>query len=34
MWGMVLGPVSGQLVAETVLTGKAPPALRPFDPLR
>jgi len=34
MWGMVLGPVTGQLVARTVLTGEAPPELRPFDPLR
>ncbi len=34
MWGMVLGPVTGQLVAQTVLTGEAPPELRPFDPLR
>ncbi|MGY1803881.1 NAD(P)/FAD-dependent oxidoreductase [Blastococcus sp. SYSU D00922] len=34
MWGMVLGPVTGQLVARTVLTGEVPPELRPFDPLR
>ena len=34
MWGIVLGPVTGQLVAQTVLTGQAPPELRPFDPLR
>lgn len=34
MWGMVLGPVTGQLMAQTVLTGEAPPELRPFDPLR
>jgi glycine/D-amino acid oxidase-like deaminating enzyme len=34
MWGMVLGPVTGKLVAETVLTGETPPELRPFDPLR
>ncbi len=34
MWGMALGPVTGMLVARTVLTGEAPPELRPFDPLR
>ena len=34
MWGMVLGPVTGRLVARAVLTGEAPPELRPFDPLR
>jgi glycine/D-amino acid oxidase-like deaminating enzyme len=34
MWGMALGPVTGMLVARAVLTGEAPPELRPFDPLR
>ncbi|MGY1680141.1 NAD(P)/FAD-dependent oxidoreductase [Geodermatophilus sp. SYSU D01176] len=34
MWGITLGPVTGQLVAETVLKGEAPPELAPFDPLR
>ena len=34
MWGIALGPVTGMLVARTVLDGKAPPELRPFDPLR
>ena len=34
MWGIALGPVTGRLVAETLLTGEAPPELRPFDPLR
>jgi glycine/D-amino acid oxidase-like deaminating enzyme len=34
MWGIALGPVTGQLVAQTVLKGEAPPELRPFDPLR
>jgi glycine/D-amino acid oxidase-like deaminating enzyme len=34
MWGMVLGPVTGRLLAETVLTGGTPRELRPFDPLR
>ena len=34
MWGMVLGPVSGQLLADLVSTGAAHPALAPFDPAR
>jgi D-amino-acid dehydrogenase len=34
MWGIALGPVTGQLVAQTVLKGEAPPELAPFDPLR
>jgi D-amino-acid dehydrogenase len=34
MWGIALGPVTGRLVAQTVLTGETPPELRPFDPLR
>lgn len=34
MWGMALGPISGQLVAQAVLKGEAPPELAPFDPLR
>jgi glycine/D-amino acid oxidase-like deaminating enzyme len=34
MWGMVLGPVTGMLMAQTVLKGEAPAELRPFDPLR
>jgi D-amino-acid dehydrogenase len=34
MWGIALGPVTGRLVARTVLTGEVPPELRPFDPLR
>jgi D-amino-acid dehydrogenase len=34
MWGIALGPVSGQLVAEAVLKGETPDVLRPFDPLR
>ncbi|MCA1780634.1 MAG: FAD-binding oxidoreductase [Intrasporangiaceae bacterium] len=34
MWGITLGPVSGRLLAEQVVTGRAPDALRPFDPLR
>ncbi len=34
MWGIALGPVTGQLVAQTVLKGEAPPELAQFDPLR
>jgi len=34
MWGIALGPVTGRLVARTVLEGETPPELRPFDPLR
>jgi D-amino-acid dehydrogenase len=34
MWGIALGPLTGMLLAETVLKGEAPPELRPFDPLR
>jgi glycine/D-amino acid oxidase-like deaminating enzyme len=34
MWGITLGPVTGQLMAQTVLKGEAPPELAPFDPLR
>jgi D-amino-acid dehydrogenase len=34
MWGMVLGPVTGMLLAQTVLEGEPPAELRPFAPLR
>jgi D-amino-acid dehydrogenase len=34
MWGITLGPITGQLLAQTVLKGEAPPELAPFDPLR
>ncbi|MFK5633072.1 NAD(P)/FAD-dependent oxidoreductase [Ornithinimicrobium sp. LYQ103] len=34
MWGMTLGPITGQLLAEQVVTGAVPAALAPFDPLR
>jgi D-amino-acid dehydrogenase len=34
MWGMKQGPVTGQLLAEQITTGKQPPGLRGFDPLR
>ncbi|SBW22237.1 D-amino-acid dehydrogenase [Candidatus Protofrankia californiensis] len=34
MWGITLGPVSGQLVAQALITGRCPAELAPFDPLR
>jgi D-amino-acid dehydrogenase len=34
MWGMVLGPVSGQLLAQQISSGSPVPALSPFDPGR
>lgn len=34
MWGITLGPATGQLLAEQVTTGRVPAELRPFDPLR
>jgi len=34
MWGIVLGPVTGRLLAEQILEGTTSPVLRPFDPLR
>ena len=34
MWGIVLGPITGQLVAQAVLKGEIPAELMPFDPLR
>jgi D-amino-acid dehydrogenase len=34
MWGMKQGPATGRLLAEQITTGKQPPGLREFDPLR
>lgn len=34
MWGITLGPVTGALLAEQIVTGRRPDLLRPFDPLR
>src|ERR1700722_13093222 len=34
MWGMKQGPATGRLLAEQISTGKQPPGLRDFDPLR
>ncbi|MFJ5154008.1 NAD(P)/FAD-dependent oxidoreductase [Streptomyces sp. NPDC088353] len=34
MWGVTLGPATGRLLAETIVTGERPAQLAPFDPLR
>ncbi|TWF81075.1 D-amino acid dehydrogenase small subunit [Pseudonocardia hierapolitana] len=34
MWGVTLGPVTGKLLARTVMTSHPVPELGPFDPLR
>lgn len=34
MWGMVLGPATGKLLAKQIVTGEIDPVLVPFDPLR
>ncbi|MDI3331216.1 MAG: FAD-dependent oxidoreductase [Micrococcus sp.] len=34
MWGVVLGPATGKLLAEQMVTGRTDPAIVPFDPLR
>lgn len=34
MWGMVLGPITAELLTEQIMTGIAPEVLTPFDPLR
>lgn len=34
MWGIVLGPATGRLLAEQIVTGRIDPVLTPFDPLR
>ncbi|WP_137293728.1 NAD(P)/FAD-dependent oxidoreductase [Nocardioides dongxiaopingii] len=34
MWGVALGPLTGQLLAEQITTGRTPDLLRPLDPLR
>lgn len=34
MWGVTLGPATGQLLTEQIVTGRQPSALRPFDPTR
>ena len=34
MWGLTLGPLTGRLLGEQIVTGSRPAQLRPFDPLR
>lgn len=34
MWGITLGPLSGQLLAEQIVTGTVADELRPLNPLR
>lgn len=34
MWGITLGPATGRLLAERIVTGRRPAELAPFDPLR
>lgn len=34
MWGIVLGPATGKLLAEEIVTGVVPGTLAPFNPLR
>lgn len=34
MWGMVLGPATGKLLAKQIVTGEIDSVLVPFDPLR
>ncbi|NHN56830.1 FAD-dependent oxidoreductase [Calidifontibacter sp. DB0510] len=34
MWGITLGPLSGKLLAEQMVTGVVPEQLRPFNPTR
>ena len=34
MWGMVLGPATGKLLAQQIATGTVHRAIKQFDPLR
>ncbi|SFS89978.1 NAD(P)/FAD-dependent oxidoreductase [Saccharopolyspora flava] len=34
MWGLTLGPITGRLLSEQIVTGERPAALKPFSPLR
>jgi len=34
MWGITLGPATGQLLAQAIATGRTPPDLAPFNPAR
>jgi D-amino-acid dehydrogenase len=34
MWGIMLGPLTGRLLADAIVTGRTPPELTPLNPLR
>jgi len=34
MWGIVLGPATGKMLATQIVTGEIDPTIAPFDPLR
>lgn len=34
MWGVVLGPITGKLLADSIIEGRTRPELAPFNPLR
>lgn len=34
MWGIVLGPATGKMLAKQIVTGEVDPTIAPFDPLR
>lgn len=34
MWGITLGPATGQLLSDLIITGNQPPELSPFQPTR
>lgn len=34
MWGMVLGPATGKMLAKQIVTGETDPTIVPFNPLR
>nr|WP_246245359.1 FAD-dependent oxidoreductase [Pseudonocardia bannensis] len=34
MWGIVLGPLTGRLLADAIVSGNVPYELQPFRPLR
>ena len=34
MWGIILGPLSGKMLAKQIETGEVDETIKPFDPLR
>lgn len=34
MWGIILGPISGKMLAKQIATGEVDETIKPFDPLR